>query len=360
MSEDKTEMPTPKRMRDARNKGNVAKSADVNSTALLIGIFCYIGMGWEKHLKNLCELLLIPSYYVGPHLGDYFRHAMIGVAIKMLTIVMPLVGIVILIGIAANFAQVGILFTMKPIAPDISKINPMAKAKQIFSMKNLFEFGKSSLKILFLGTLIYMLVKGVIDDMLSLPFCGIGGVIDVLGPIMELFAKNVIFAYIVVAIIDYAFQKRNWTKQLMMSKDEIKREYKESEGDGQIKGKRKQLHREMMEEDPPQRTKKASVLVTNPEHMAVALLYDIDRPVFPLPLVLAKGVGKVAEKMIEIARENNVPIMRNVPLAHALMDTAEILEFIPGALIGPVAEVLRWVKNMKDEHAQGIGLEGQA
>jgi type III secretion protein U len=360
MSGDKTEMPTPKRMRDAREKGNVAKSSDVNSTALLIGIFCYIGMGWDGHMRNLCDLLLIPSYYIGPQVGDYFRHALWGVILKMLLIIMPLTGIVILLGIVANFAQVGLLFTMKPIVPDISKINPMAKAKQIFSMKNLFEFGKSVLKILFLGILLYMLVKSVIDDMLSLPFCGISGIMDVLGPIMNMFAKNVIFAYMVVAVIDYAFQKRNWTKQLMMTKDEIKREYKESEGDGQIKGKRKQIHREMMEEDPPQRTKKSSVVVTNPEHLAVALLYDMDQPVFPLPLVLAKGIGKVAERMIGIARENNIPIMRNVPLAHALMDTAEILEFIPSELIAPVAEVLRWVKNMKEEHAQGVGLEGQA
>jgi type III secretion protein U len=159
----------------------------------------------------------------------------------------------------------------------------------------------------------------------------------------------VIFAYIVMATIDYSYQKYNWKQGLMMSKDEIKQEYKESEGDGQIKSKLKQIHPEMMEEEPAQRTKQSSAVVTNPEHMAVALLYNFDEPIFPLPIVLAKGIGVVAEKMIEVAKAEGIPVIRNVPLAHALMDTSQLMRYIPKELIAPVAEVLRYVKDLRDK-----------
>lgn len=347
MSE-KTEQPTPKRIRDARNKGNIAKSQDVNSTATLVGIFCYIGLGWENHLKNLSEMILLPTLYIGQsNLNDYIGQILWGVLMKAGAIIFPGIFLVALMGFISNFAQVGVLFTTKPLEPDLNKINPFSKLQQIFSIRNLFEFLKSSVKILFLGFLIYGLIRDVFEDLLSLPFVGLEGTLGVLGPLMKNFAKIVIFAYIVVAVIDYVFQRRNWMKQLMMSKEEIKQEYKESEGDGQIKGKRKQIHQEMMSEDVPQRTKNASVLVTNPEHMAIALLYDFEKPIFPLPIVLAKGKGELAEKMVKIANDEGIPVMRNVPLAHALMDTANVLEFIPKELLVPVAEVLRWVKSLK-------------
>jgi type III secretion protein U len=352
MSE-KTEEPTPKRIRDARSKGNIAKSQDITSTMTLIAVFCYVGMGWHSHLDNLSELILIPAQFIGYcDLSGYTSHVLWNVLLKTGGIVFPLVFFVALMGAIANFAQVGILFTTKTIEPDLNKINPISKAQQMFSMKNLVELLKSTVKIIFLGFLLFNLVKSVFGELLSLPFCGLEGVFDILGPIMASFAKMVIFAYIVMATVDYAYQKYNWKKQLMMSKDEVKREYKESEGDGQIKSKRKQIHKEMIEEDPPQKTKQASALVTNPEHIAIALLYDFERPVFPLPIVLAKGIGIVAEKMIEVAKEEGIPIMRNVPLAHALMDTAGVMEYIPKELIAPIAEVLRWVKEMRDEQAR--------
>jgi type III secretion protein U len=352
MSE-KTEEPSPKRIRDARNKGNIAKSQDITSTMTLIGVFCYVGMGWEKHLDNLSELILIPTQFIGHcDINGYAGHVLWNVLMKMGGIIFPLVFMVALMGAIANFAQVGLIFTTQTIQPNLNKINPLSKAQQMFSMKNFVELLKSTMKILFLGFLLVGLVKSVFGELLSLPFCGLAGVFDILGPIMKDFAKMVVFAYIVMATIDYSYQKYNWKKQLMMSKDEVKREYKESEGDGQIKSKRKQIHKEMMEEDPAQRTKQSSALVTNPEHIAIALLYDFDRPVFPLPIVLAKGVGILAEKMIEVAKAEGIPIMRNVPLAHALMDTSGVMEYIPKELIAPVAEVLRWVKELKDEQAR--------
>lgn len=360
MSE-KTEQPTPKRLRDARKKGQVSKSTDVVSTSLLIGLFSYIGIGWNNHVKNLADLILFPIGYIGVDFRTGFSQVITGVFIRLITIILPALGITITLAVAANLVQIGILFTTETIKPDLKKINPAEKIKQIFSKKNLFEFLKSSFKIIFLGILIYLVVKNLIHDLLLLPFTGLKGTYEILGPIMRRFAYNVIFAYIVVAAIDFVFQKKDFNKKMMMSKDEVKREYKESEGDPQIKSKRKQIHREMIEQGgAPQKTKHSSILVTNPEHMAIAIYYDVKSKGIALPIVLAKGKGHVAEEMIEVAKREGIPIMRNVPLAHSLMDSAEVMQYIPVELIEPVAEVLRWVYDMKEQHERGIGLVGES
>lgn len=360
MSGEKTEMPTPKRLRDARKKGQVSKSTDVVSTALLIGLFAYVGCGWGSHLHRLGELLVFPIDYLTQEFQMAYPNVVKGIFIESLKFILPVLGICMVMAIIANCGQIGFLITFETIKPDIKKINPADKIKHIFSKKNLFEFLKSSFKIIFLGILIYLVIKTLIRDLLLLPFCGLKGTIDILGPIMRRFAYNVLFAYIVVACIDFVFQKRDFMNKMKMTKDEVKREYKEMEGDPQIKGKRKQIHREMVEQDAPRRTKKASALITNPEHIAVAIYYDMKNKGSSLPIILASGHGAIAEEMIRVARENNIPIMRNVPLAHSLMDVGEVMTFIPTELIEPVAEVLRWVYEMKEQHEQGIGLEGES
>ncbi|MDR1413780.1 MAG: type III secretion system export apparatus subunit SctU [Puniceicoccales bacterium] len=360
MSGEKTEMPTAKRLRDARKKGQVSKSTDVNSTLLLIGLYSYIGAGWTRHTKAIGDMLILPMAYMAEDFKMAYVNVAMGIFIQSLKLILPAMGVCIFMGIFSNCAQIGFLLTFEPIKPDIKKINPFEKLKQIFSKKNLFEFFKSAFKILFLGILIYLVIKNVMRDLLLLPFGGLKETINILGPIMRRFAYNVIFAYVMVAGIDFVFQKRDFMNKMKMTKDEVKREYKEMEGDPQIKGKRKQLHREMVEQDAPRKTKQSSALVTNPEHIAVAIYYDFKAKGTSLPIILASGHGAVAEEMIRVARENNIPIMRNVPLAHSLMDVGEVMTFIPTELIEPVAEVLRWVYEMKEQHEQGLELEGEA
>lgn len=360
MSE-KTEQPTPKRLRDARQKGQVCKSTDVVSTTLLIGLFAYIGLGWNNHVKNLANLLIFPVQYMSCDFRTACSQVLPGVFLKIVATILPVLGITILLAAGANLAQIGILFAPESIKPDLKKLNPADKLKQMFSKKNLFEFLKSTFKIIFLGILIYLVIKNLIRDLLLLPFTGLKGSYEILGPIMRRFAYNVIFAYIVVAALDFVFQKKDFAQKMMMSKEEVKQEYKESEGDPQIKSKRKQVHREMIEQGgAPQKTKNSSVLVTNPEHIAIAIYYNIESKGVALPVVLAKGKGHVAEEMIEVAKREGIPIMRNIPLAHSLMDSAEIMQYIPTELIEPVAEVLRWVYEMKEQHSQGIGLIGES
>jgi type III secretion protein U len=162
---------------------------------------------------------------------------------------------------------------------------------------------------------------------------------------MKTLAINVCLAYIAIAGFDYFFQKYQHIKQLKMSKDEVKREYKESEGDPQIKGKRKQLHQELMANSNVQRTRKATVVVTNPTHLAIAIYYEEKDNV--LPIVIAKGEDHVAKRMIAAAREEGIPVMQNIPLARAIYADVPVDRYIPSDLIEPMAEVLRWVKSLK-------------
>jgi type III secretion protein U len=351
MSE-KTEQPTPKKIRDARKKGQVPNSKDVTSTALLIVIFTYLGLSRVTILQTLMDLIVAPCQFFTQPFEDAFPD-MIFVCLKVgLKVVLPLVLLVFITGVMANVLQFGLLMAPESIMPKFDKLNPISKLKQMFSMKNLIEFLKSAAKIIFLGTLLYFVIRNVLDPLLKIPYAGLNNFVNIMPSILKTFAYNVGFAYIVVAFLDFIFQRHNHTKQLMMSKDEVKREYKEMEGDPTIKGKRKQLHRELLQGGPAQKTKRASALVTNPTHYAIALYYD--EITVPLPIVLAKGTGFQAQIMKKVAMDYDIPIMENVPLAHALYDLAEIGRYIPRELIEPVAEVIRWVRDQKQRSQESI------
>ncbi|HSI82182.1 MAG: type III secretion system export apparatus subunit SctU [Candidatus Methylacidiphilales bacterium] len=352
-SGEKTEEPTAKKLRDAREKGQVAKSVDVSSTALLLSLFAFIGIAWDWYLQRCAELVLLAPKLYAP--GFVFAQSLdimlMTVLQEVFIMCMPVFAIVIVVGLGANFAQFGLLFSFESIKPDINKLNPMNAVKKVFSIKNLIEFGKSNAKIFFLGILVYWVILDSVDPLLKVRYYGATGVLEVINPIMKVFAINTAFAYIVVAAFDYFFQKNQHIKELRMTKDEVKREYKESEGNPEIKGKRKQLHKEMSQNATVQNTRKASVLVTNPTHYAVALYYNKDET--KLPVVLSKGEGWVAQQMIKVAEEEGIPIMRDVPLARALYDQVPVEAYIPTDLIQPVAEVLRWVQQLKQQQGGG-------
>ena len=346
MSE-KTEQPTAKKLRDARKKGQVPNSKDVTSTALLIVIFTYFGLKREYILKTLMDLIVIPTKFFKESFQDACDEMGLACLEVGSKVVLPLILLVFFTGLCANLFQFGLLLSFESIKPNFSKLNPISKLKQIFSLKNLVEFLKSAAKIIFLGTLLYFVIKNTLDPLLKTPFTSLKDFFNILPKIMKTFAFNVCFAYIVVGFLDFIFQRYNHTKQLMMTKDEVKREYKESEGDPTIKGKRKQLHRELLQGSPTQKTKRASALIVNPTHYAIAIYYN--EVITPLPIVLAKGIDYQAQLMKNVARDFDIPIMENVPLAHALYDLAEEGRYIPRELIEPVAKVIRWVREKREQ-----------
>ncbi len=344
---EKTEMPTPKKLRDAREKGQVCTSKDIVSTALLIVLFCLIA---------LCCVLMVEDFtvlisFVGERLGDAPKLSvkegalMAAIFICKYTFIFVLVAAIV--GITANVSQIGFLFTLEPLKPNLAKLNPVEGAKKIFCMKNLFEFLKNILKVVFLSYLIYKIILASIPELLTLCY----GTIDDIFPCLKLMLKRLAyytaFGYIVIAVVDRLFQGHNFTKEMMMTKDEVKREYKEMEGSQEVKQAQREFRNEIMNgPDPVPATKKSTVVVTNPTHLAIGIRYNAEEA--PLPRIIVAGAGRNAKIIRETALAEGIPIMENVPLAHALWNDGHIEEFIPDDLIEPVAEVLKWVKKLQD------------
>lgn len=345
MSGEKTEQPSSKKLRDAREKGQVAVSRDIASTVLLLVLFAYLLIVGGDLFERLRELMVLPARFYDVPFGEAFPQVLQGVTDALVQESIPLLGLVILFGVAANYFQVGALFVLEPVKPDLKKLDPGQKLKQIFSMKNLVEFGKSLIKVTFLSLLLYQVIKNSLPALLMVPYSGLDGIVSILGTVLFQLALYTGLAYLALGAADFFFQRWQHTKGLMMSKEEVKQDYKEMEGDPHIKSKRKHLHQEMVMGDNIEKVKKSTVLVTNPTHKAVAIYYKEGET--KLPMIMAKGEGFVAQKMIEMAREAGVPIMQNVPLAQELFEHGKIEQYIPSDLIEPIAEVLRWVMTLQ-------------
>ena len=260
------------------------------------------------------------------------------------------------VGVAANLCQIGFLFTLEPLKPSLNKMNPVEGFKRIFSMKNLFEFLKNCVKVTFLSYLIWKLMVASYPEMLTLCYGTIDDIMPCLAVIMKRLAAYTAFGYIVIAVVDRLFQQKNFTKQMMMTKDEVKREYKEMEGSAEVKQAQRQFRDEILNgPDPVRATKDSSVVVTNPTHIAVAISYKPEEA--PLPKVAVMGADRVAAIIRRTAMEEGIPIMENVPLARRLYAEAKVEEFIPLALVEPVAQVLKWVKSLNDAKKEDAALD---
>lgn len=350
MSE-KTEQPTAKKLRKAREDGQVAHSKDFTQTVLILALFGYLLADAERLFQSLAELMLAPLGVLGLGFEDAASTLITSLLKDAVWLLLPFLLIVIGLGLFAEMLQTGMNISFKAMLPSGKKLNVLNNAKNMVSVKNLVEFLKSNLKIAFLSALIYLVVRDALPTLMTLPAAGVAGVGQAVGMLLKTMIINVAVAYTVIALADFAWQRFQHTKGLMMSKDEIKQEYKEAEGDPHIKHQRKHLHQEMLQHGAVQNTRKAQVVVTNPTHLAIAIQYDKDKT--PLPVVVAKGEGWLAQRMVEAAREEGIPVLQNIPLAHALMNTAPLEQYIPSELIEPVAEVLRLVQSMgpNPEHA---------
>ena len=344
---EKTEMPTPKKLRDARQKGQVCTSKDIVSTAILIVLFAilaWMGVALMEDMEMFIRFLSGSIEQNG--VGDVMESSKLaGFLICKHSFIFVFVAAVI--GIAGNVAQIGFLFTFDPIIPKMEKLNPVEGAKKIFSMKNLFEFLKNVVKVCFLGYLLYKIIWASVPELLTMCY----GTVDDIFPCLKLMLKRLAvytaFGYIVIAVVDRLFQGRNFTKQMMMTKDEVKREYKEMEGSQEVKQAQRQFRDEILNgPDPVKAAKKSNVVVTNPTHLAVGIRYKLDEA--PLPRICAIGAGKVAKIIRETALAEGIPIMEDKPLARALYAEGRLEDFIPDSLIEPVAEVLKWAKQIQD------------
>jgi len=353
---EKTEMPTPKKLRDARQKGQVCTSKDVVSTALLVVLLALLGVMGVMLANDTADLIR----FIGMRVGENDLPALREASKMTLYVVMKhsfiFVIVAAFVGVVANMVQIGFIFTLEPLKPDLKKINPAEGAKKIFCMKNVFEFLKNVAKVVFLGYLIYKIVEKSIPALLPMCYGTVDDIFPVLKSVLWSLACYTAFGYIVIAIVDRIFQQRNFTKQMMMTKDEVKREYKEMEGSQEVKQAQRQFRNEILNgPDPRAATKQADVVVTNPTHYAVGVRYRPEEA--PLPKVVVSGMDRLAKIIRETAVAEGIPIMENVPLARALYAKVKVEEFIPVELVEPVAEVLKMVKALDDARKEDEELD---
>lgn len=346
MSGEKTEQPSAKKLRDARKKGQVASSKDVVSAALVILMFALLWGAGGFYTDRLQELILLPTAFIGADLPFYraLEDMFAGLIWLGVQMIAPVLLLTVVVGILAHLGQFGFLLAFESLKPDLNKLNPGKGIKKIFSLKNLVELIKSLLKIALLGMLFYQVIRLNLADLLKLPACGLGCVPRLLGLLLRDVILYASFGFIIIAAGDLVFQRFQFTKEMRMSKQEVKQEYKEMEGDPRIKGRRRQLHQELMMQNTVNAVKRSTVIITNPTRIAIALEYREGET--PLPLVRAKGENLMAAQIIRLAEQEGIPVMENVPLARALHEQSQVDQYIPSDLIEAVAEVLRWVARL--------------
>ena len=345
MSGEKTEQPTAKRLREAREKGDICRSQDIAPALTVLAVGVYF-LANAKHLFDLLSgMVALPMSFISMPYEEAMAKAVPLVLDVSISLVVPVVALVMGTALIGVLAQTGVLFAFKAAMPKMENLDPKRWFGKVFSLKNLVELLKNIIKVAVLGGVVFFILKKYLPQLFLMSRAGVGALWTVLGSAISDMVLYSAAAFCVVAAGDYLYQRYQYNKNHMMSKDEVKQEFKESEGDPQIKGKRKQLHKEMAAQNTLGNVRKAKVLVTNPTHYAVALDYEKDRT--PLPVILAKGEGLLAKRMVEVARQEGIPIMENVPLARALYRDGTENAYIPKDLIGPVAEVLRWVQSLQ-------------
>ncbi len=339
MSGEKTEEPTEKKLEDAKKRGEGPKSQDVNAAASLVCATILLTMSpilAGDRLRKIFATVFERGFTAGT---DETLSIMFDMLTDCTLIALPYLACAIVVGLLASFAQVGVNISFEPIMPNFDKVNPGSGIQKLFSVRSIIDFLKMVLKAVALGAVMYKIVLGLLPMLVGTALQRPAAVIDIGWSAIGKLMGAACIVFIVVGPVDWGIQIWLFKRGQKMSKDEIKRESKESEGDPEMKGKRKEIAHEMAN-SAPQRAAGASVVVTNPTHYAVALLYQPGR--MQLPVVLAKGHDADAARIREVAVRHKVPIVSNPPLARALyklpLDTP-----IPEALFEAVAAVLRWV-----------------
>jgi flagellar biosynthesis protein FlhB len=350
-SQEKTEEPTPKRLRDARKKGQIWQSKDLSTILVLISSFIALGMT-ITYTGTQLEILMTDLFSFSSSVDfhpEMLLNAVKASCIVLIKVSLPIVITALVIALFISAIQVGAVFSMEPLKPQIKKLNMIEGLKNMFKTKTFVELLKNILKICGIFIIAFMVLNGLLRDFLLMPTASGVDSAKFGGEIISSFLIRVFSVFILVAILDVFFQRKDYRKNLKMSKDEVKREYKEDEGDPLIKSHRKALHREMAFGDVKQQVKNSDVVVTNPTHLAVALKYDTEE--MAAPQLMAKGQRLFAEYIRELAKEYDVPIVQNIPLAWSLIEL-ELEDEIPADLYQAVAEILTFVYQMKESRIE--------
>ncbi len=351
---DKTEEATPKKLSDARKEGQVAKSQEVTTAVMLLALFVIlkvaIGYVGERLMRYFSETYQVIDVYAvdsfTPALATAFLRDGL---VEVLLVCLPMFAVAVVVAFIVNVYQVKWQVTTKPLKPKLSKFDPIKGFQRMFSKDKLFELIKSVGKIALIFYIAYTELKDEAGAVVALYDFSLEQAIVYIGDfIINLGIKLSIF-YLILGIVDYIYQKLKFKKDLKMSKQEVKDEYKQQEGDPQVKGRIKSKMREVSQRRMMQKLPEADVVITNPTHFACAIKYD--KEVSEAPVLIAKGADYLAQKIKEVAKENHVPIVENKPLARMLYYNVDLDSEIPQELYQMTAEVLAYVYRLKHDGA---------
>jgi len=345
---EKTEEATPRRRQEARKKGQVAKSPEVNSAIILLLGFFALKLFFPYmfgEIQDFTRSFLEQVHSVEEFNVDYLMTLFLTIVIFTGRLLLPLLLTVMVSGVVANYLQVGFMFTTEPLIPKLERLNPIEGLKRIFSKRALAELVKSLIKVGAVGYIVYKAINQDFEIFPKMLDMDIQASLVFIGRLVIKIALQVGVLLLVLAVADYAFQRWEFNRSMRMSKQEVKEEFKQTEGNPQIKGKIKEKQRQLALRRMMQEVPKADVVITNPTHYAVALKYDGNS--MTAPVVVAKGQDLVAQKIKEKAKEHSVAVVENKPLARALYKACDIGEAIPPDLFQAVAEVLAFVYKLK-------------
>lgn len=343
----KTEDPTPKRLEEARRKGQMPMSREINSWLMLLTATILIMALAHPMLSQMTQILrtYIEQSHALPGVPGGFSVILGGAFMEMMKILaLPLI-ILMLSGLLGPLLQVGPIFAPEVIKPDISKISPFKGFGRLFSMRSILEFVKGIFKIgmvtVVAVVLLYPFFNGV-EHLVGIP---VPLMLDEMMALVLRMMAGTLIAFLIIAVVDVVYQRMEFMKKMRMTKQELKDEYRQTEGDPLIKAKLRQLRAEKARQRMMQSVPKADVVITNPTHFAVALQYDPDT--MEAPVCVAKGMDNIALKIREIAKENDVVVYENPPLARVLYNSVEIDEVIPAEHFKAVAQVISYVFKLK-------------
>lgn len=346
-AEEKTEEATPHKKREVRKEGQVTKSNDLNAVANLLAIYLLLLFLYKNYIQDLCTYIskALSDGLLRPLTQGNILYVFMDGALFMLKLLAPIFGVAMVVGLAVNIGQVGFVFAPKAISPKLSNLDPISGFKRMFSKRALVELIKALFKVLVIGWVAFSLVKKNFYSLLYIVDMDTAGILGVVAKVLSSVAAGCIGVFFVIAIFDFIFQRFEFRQRIKMTKKEVRDEYKQTEGDPQIRSKLKERQRELARHRMMRSVPDATVVITNPTHLAVALRYEMGKP--GAPQVVAKGAGFVAQNIIGIAKENNVPVVEDRPVARLLFQNVEIGQDIPEDLYKAVAEILAMIFRLK-------------
>jgi flagellar biosynthesis protein FlhB len=348
--QERTEQATPKRKQEAREKGQVAKSRELCSVAVLLACLTALYFGRSSMLNQLMDMM--KSSFSSLFRLDLTDIAVIHLFHDTIGFMFYVTAPVFIMGVAAalfsNYIQVGSLFSTQSVTPDITKLSPLKGAMRLLTLKSLIELLKSLLKLTIVATVAFFSIKGEIHRIFPLASQDIWDIFEFIGSVSFKILLRTCWVLIILAVLDFAYQKWEHERDMKMSKQEVKEEFKQTEGDPLVRARIRSVQREMARKRMMEAVPKADVVITNPTHVAVALEY---RKGMNAPMVTAKGAGLLAERIKELARKHHVQIVENPPVARLLYKICQIGMEIPENLYRAVAEILAHVYKLRGRAA---------